>query len=610
VSLNQNIQIIRNTYFSGLGFNLPLFDIKIRRVADGHFIEQYRARFVGGEDNLGREAAYYRTTLYGVWYQNLLSVGGGAGGVLDQHFGRPVGNCLRPQIPYDTEGFVIIWNLPADNSPIPDSTPVAPAPGQRMVEITKDFCRVAKPGFDVRTATPTQFAFDSSRRPASVLKGGDEYLPAGTTAFELGFPVTANMVCDMILYDDVIVFPMSQYGRSLIAEYWFSGTKLFAYNAAGIPCRIRFLVMAFDSTPPTAGANKVFRQFKDGAEDVVQFLRPGAAANPSFADIVIDSRWPALQILAEGYQTIAGQPNYTPPNSVNPGQSFTVNFNNFGLFPFVKYTTLHIQGENGLSVKPASTFITENYNNQLQYHQGNSTYCVMSGSQATFWTFNGNPSLERTNQNNQWVMDYPPIRSSAFDTSSSASRPYKGSSHMAEYYTTGSVQLTNGSKSVTGIGTAWAIAQVAGGTIYVGAQGNALPLVSIESGTAAISALEWTGATGTYPYALLRATAFSDQLETNSNILSRLLVAMEAGTLYRYDATGDLAELTTYNERPEGFAFLAIDTNPARLYIKASAASGDWAGPFAYGPGPPVRHLISIFSRWLPACPAPMPGWS
>lgn len=141
---------------------------------------------------------------------------------------------------------------------------------------------------------------------------------------------------------------------------------------------------------------------------MVQFLRPGAAANPSFADVVLDSRWPALQILAEGYQIIDGQPNYTPPASVNPGQSFTVNFNNFGLFPFVKYTTLHVDGVNGFSAKPAATFITENYNNQLQYHQGNSTYCVLSGSQATFWTFNGNPSLERTNQNNQWVFDYPP----------------------------------------------------------------------------------------------------------------------------------------------------------------------------------------------------------
>ncbi len=157
---------------------------------------------------------------------------------------------------------------------------------------------------------------------------------------------------------------------------------------------------------------------------------------------------------------------------------------------------------------------------------------------------------------------------------------------MADYYITGSVQLTNGSKAVTGIDTAWAIAQVAGGTIYVQAPGNPLPLASIDSNTAATAALEWTGATGTYAYALLRATAFSEQLETNSNILSRLLVGQEAGTLYRYDVAADAADLATYAERPAGFAFLAIDVNPADLYIKASATSGDWAGPFSYGTGP------------------------
>ncbi|WP_105436427.1 LamG domain-containing protein [Neorhizobium tomejilense] len=157
---------------------------------------------------------------------------------------------------------------------------------------------------------------------------------------------------------------------------------------------------------------------------------------------------------------------------------------------------------------------------------------------------------------------------------------------MADYYITGSVQLTNGSKAVTGIDTAWAIAQVAGGTIFVQAEGNPLPLASIESDTSATAALEWTGATGTYAYALLRATAFSEQLETNSNILSRLLVAMEAGTLYRYDVAAETADLATYDERPAGFAFLAIDVNPAALYIKASATSGDWAGPFSYGTGP------------------------
>lgn len=156
---------------------------------------------------------------------------------------------------------------------------------------------------------------------------------------------------------------------------------------------------------------------------------------------------------------------------------------------------------------------------------------------------------------------------------------------MADYYTTGQITLTNGSASIVGVGTAWVIANVAGGTIFAEAAGNPLPLASIEDDTHATAAIKWTGATGTYDYALLRATAFSEQLEANSNIMSRLLVGMEAGTIYRYDVSGDLADKATYDERPDDFAFLAIDVNPAQLFIKASDASGDWAGPFSYGQG-------------------------
>ncbi|WP_440410605.1 hypothetical protein [Neorhizobium petrolearium] len=405
-SFNQNIQIVRNTYFPGLVYDLPLFDMKIRRNADGHFIEQFRTRFQSGEDNLGREAGFYRTTVYGLWYLNLLTVGGGAGGVLDQHFGRPVGKCLRPEVPSGCEAFAIVWNLPGNDASILDSEPLAPIAGQKVIDITRTACRVAKPGYDVRTATPTQLAFDSSRRPASVIKGGDIALPSGITEYELGFPVTANMVCDMILYDDVIVFPMSQYGRSLIAEYWFSGTKLLINNTTAA-CRVRFLVMAFNDVPPSSGDNDVFRQFNDGTQEVIQFLRPGAADPPVFADVILDSRWPCLQILAEGYRPIASQPNMVPPGNVNTGQSFSVTFNNSGLFPFVKYMTVHQNATNGTYVRPAATFITENYNNSTRYHQGGSSYCVLNSNQATFWTFRGNPELERWTSGSGWQFDYP-----------------------------------------------------------------------------------------------------------------------------------------------------------------------------------------------------------
>lgn len=157
---------------------------------------------------------------------------------------------------------------------------------------------------------------------------------------------------------------------------------------------------------------------------------------------------------------------------------------------------------------------------------------------------------------------------------------------MADYYTTGQITLTNGSASIVGVGTAWQIANIAGGTIFAEAAGNPLPLETIADDSHATAAIKWTGPTGTYDYALLRATAFSEQLEANSNIMSRLLVGMEAGTIYRYDVAGDLADRATYDERPEDFGFLAIDVNPAQLFIKASATSGDWAGPFSYGTGP------------------------
>lgn len=157
---------------------------------------------------------------------------------------------------------------------------------------------------------------------------------------------------------------------------------------------------------------------------------------------------------------------------------------------------------------------------------------------------------------------------------------------MADYYIAGTISLTNGSAAIVGTGTAWQIANVDGGTIFVQGEGNPLPLASIEDGTHATAAPEWTGATGTYSHALLWAAAFSEQLEANSNIMSRLLVGLEAGTLYRYEANGDLAEKATYDDRPNGFAFPADDVNPAQLYIKVSATSGDWRGLFSYGAGP------------------------
>jgi hypothetical protein len=401
---------IRNSYFgSAVPYTLPLFDIKIRRLSDGRYIEQNRLRTQGDSDGNGREPGYYEIIDRGIstWFANKVDVDSNTNDLIGAlgnglfYNGFTPGSANANQI----EKEVIVWRLPGDETAILDGAAKAPVPGQRAVEITATACRVAKPGYDVRAATPTQLAFDSSARPLGVVGAADIALPAGVTQYDLGFPVTANMLADLFLYvDDVITFPMSRYGRSLVAEYWFSGTSIFIDNKQAA-CRCRFLVFANDRAALTSGTNDVFKTRADGT---IQFLRPGAGNPPAFRDIVLDSRWPSVQILAQGYQAIAAQPNRVPPGSVNAGQSFTVPFNSAGLFPIVKYMTVHQHAQHGKCVKFPQTLITENYNNSTQYHQGNSTYCQLSGSQATFWTFNGNPKTEEWNSSEGWHMAYPP----------------------------------------------------------------------------------------------------------------------------------------------------------------------------------------------------------
>ena len=71
-------------------------------------------------------------------------------------------------------------------------------------------------------------------------------------------------------------------------------------------------------------------------------------------------------------------------------------------------------------------------------------------------------------------------------------------------YATGTITLTNGSRAVTGDGTGWATALIAGGVIYPQAAGNPLPIASVDSDTEITATTEWIGATGTYAYALQR----------------------------------------------------------------------------------------------------------
>lgn len=99
---------------------------------------------------------------------------------------------------------------------------------------------------------------------------------------------------------------------------------------------------------------------------------------------------------------------------------------------------------------------------------------------------------------------------------------------MTAPYTTGTITLTANSAAVTGTGTGWATALIAGGTIYPAApNGNALPILSIGDDTHITAAVPWRGASGTYSYALMRDTAYGQQMVANAQALAEYIARLD-----------------------------------------------------------------------------------
>lgn len=139
---------------------------------------------------------------------------------------------------------------------------------------------------------------------------------------------------------------------------------------------------------------------------------------------------------------------------------------------------------------------------------------------------------------------------------------------MTTPYTTGTITLTNGSAVVTGVGTAWQTALIAGGTIFVDASGNSLPILSVDTNTQITAAVKWRGATGTYSYAIVRDTAYGEQTVANAQALSTYLQRLDNASLSAIASLVPAADRLPYFTGA-GAGALAIFTAFARQLIGA-----------------------------------------
>ncbi|QND32178.1 phage tail protein [Sinorhizobium meliloti] len=100
-------------------------------------------------------------------------------------------------------------------------------------------------------------------------------------------------------------------------------------------------------------------------------------------------------------------------------------------------------------------------------------------------------------------------------------------------YVTGTVSVTAGSAVVTGSGTAWATALIAGGFFGLdSSNGNPVPILSIDSNTQLTLAKPWRGTTAAgQGYWIVRDTAYLQQQTVNAQALSTYIQRLDNAVL-------------------------------------------------------------------------------
>ena len=147
-----------------------------------------------------------------------------------------------------------------------------------------------------------------------------------------------------------------------------------------------------------------------------------------------------------------------------------------------------------------------------------------------------------------------------------------------QIYSIGTVSVTEGSATFTGQGTAWDLALVVGGILFVeGGEGPA-PIAEIVSNTEGVLAFPWPGPTlvgASYAIYLETAQAAS-AIEANAR-LAEIARRVQSGTFLQPDATGTLAQRAAHNAQDQGFVYIQSDVDPFLVYIKTGPGPSDWS---------------------------------
>lgn len=298
-----------------------------------------------------------------------------------------------------------VWELPIENVPLapPVGTPVA---GQKNVLFSPSVARIARPGFDVGTATGRRLILDSTRIPAKVIAAGEVTIPANSTATVTSrFPLTPETYLDFhvcrvgeLMCQPAFLPSGTAKEKQINFSYTMNASSVTLTNAGDDALIVRYMLLADDASDPSTGGSRVMFRGNDGVQDFVQIKRPGSSdTGPRLNDIMLDTRLASLQLVAEGYLAAAAFTE-TPTSVAYGTQAKTISFANNGFKPFVKYTVVFPNEIRQPVTRLLRSFLVSGPNN-VQANIG--TVAIVNNTSVKFHMAPGNPTSLTLNASDQ-----------------------------------------------------------------------------------------------------------------------------------------------------------------------------------------------------------------
>jgi hypothetical protein len=205
-----------------------------------------------------------------------------------------------PDVPAATFDFITEAEIPWDNG----GTPVA---DQKVLRFAQDSIKLARPGYDVSSATGNELIFGGVPRPLMYFSKRITFAGGETKTFTLPDETPANAVCLMqwqpagatSRFLPSIMIGSSNQGVNFEFRWKIQSGNLIVYNRR--PTSTDVLLLVLGTEPHTASSNDQIQKVVSGSDEHLRFVDQG--------NVILDDRYGYLPIIKAGTIDLRAYPS-------------------------------------------------------------------------------------------------------------------------------------------------------------------------------------------------------------------------------------------------------------------------------------------------------------